>query len=82
MGMVKFINKVTQLLQLEEFEPKESDKKSIKILLKKLAQRRHKLKKKLKKEIKKSEREDAQEEIDIITVQIQKGTKILKELKK
>lgn len=81
MGIVKFISKVTQLLELKNFEEKKSDKKSIKSLLKKLEQREAKLQKKLKKDMSKKDREDITEELEIIEVQMHKGKKILKELK-
>ncbi|MEA2028632.1 MAG: hypothetical protein U9N49_06620 [Campylobacterota bacterium] len=81
MGIIKFISKVTQLLELKDFEEKKSDKKSIKLLIKKLEQRQHKLHKKLKKDIIKDDREDIAEELEIIEIQMHKGKKILKELK-
>jgi len=81
LGIDKFIQKVTQILELDDFESKESDKKSIKALLKKLEQRESKLHKRLKKDITKDDREDIEEELEIIAVQTEKGTHLLKDLK-
>jgi len=77
-----FIKKVTQLLGLKDFQSRESDEKSIKVLLKKLAKRKHKIARNIKKETSKREREDLLEELEIVQMQIEKGTKILKAFKK
>ncbi|MBN2823824.1 MAG: hypothetical protein JXQ76_00755 [Campylobacterales bacterium] len=81
MGIAKFIEKATKILEIEDFEPKESDKKSIKSLLKKLEQRQGKLQKRLKKEITKDERSDCEDELESIVTQIENGEALLKELK-
>lgn len=75
MGIKKFIYKVTTTLGLTGFKIN-GKKKAIKNLLKKLKERRLNLYKSVKKELS----EDQKEELDIITLQIDKGKKLLNKL--
>jgi len=81
LGIAKFIEKAAKILEIEEFEPKESEKKSIKSLLKKLEQRQGKLKKRLKKELTRDERSDCEDELEIVTTLMEQGEVLLKEFK-
>ncbi len=77
MGIKKFIKRAKEILGLED-EKKESKKKSLKRLLKKLIKRKREICTMLKD--KKSK--ELQEELDIVSLQIKKGKKILHELYK
>jgi len=75
MGIKRFIKTTRELLGLHD-EQKESKKKALKSLLKKLIQRKRELKDILKERSSK----ELQEELDIVSLQIKKGKKILHEL--
>lgn len=75
MGIKKFIYKVTTTLGLRGFEVN-GKKKAIKSLLKKLKDRRLTLYKSIKNELS----DDKKEELEIITLQIDKGKKLLNKL--
>ena len=79
MSVKKFIKDVITSLSLDKFE-EAGKKKSIKRLLKKLESRKAKLKYTAKKKLSKKEKKELQEELEIITLQITKGKKILDEL--
>ncbi len=79
MGIKKFIDSVKESLGLDEFE-KAGKKKSIKRLLEKLKNKKEKLDSSNKKKLDSKELKALKEEIAIITLQIKKGEKILKEL--
>ena len=79
MNIVKFIDSVKESLGLDEFE-KSGKKKSITSLLKKLNTRKEKIGKSLEKELGKKAKKELKEELDIITLQIKKGEKILDKL--
>jgi len=79
MGIKKFIESVKELLGLDEFEKTEK-KKSIKRLLEKLRSRQEILNNTPKKKLDKKERKELKEELNIITLQIKKGEKILNKL--
>ncbi len=79
MGIKKFISMVTESLGIEEFN-KSSKRKSIKSLLKKLKAKKDTLSKELAKKMDKTATKDKKEELDIITIQIKKGEKILEKL--
>ena len=76
MGIKKFIEQVSATLGLDE-NREESQKKYLKLLLKKLNDRKREIKGVLKEDIKKK---DLQEELEIISIQIKKGKKILHKL--
>ena len=76
MGIKKFIESVKELLGLDEFE-KTGKKKSIKRLLEKLRSRQEILNNTPKKKLDKKEKKELKEELNIITLQIKKGEKIL-----
>ncbi len=79
MGIKKFINKAKVFLGLDEFN-KSSKRKAIKSLLKKLKEKKVKLTKELDKKLDKKELKEKKEELEIISIHITKGEKILKEL--
>jgi len=79
MGIKKFIKSVVSFLKIENFATS-SKKKSMKNLLKKLKDRRLKIYKSLKMEEEESKKVQLQEELDIISMQIKKGKKILNKL--
>ncbi len=80
MGIKKFIENVKESLGLDEFK-KKSKKKSIKSLLKKLNDKKEKITLALEnKNINKKDKKILLEELDIITIQIQNGDKILNKL--
>jgi hypothetical protein len=79
MGIKKFIESVKELLGLDEFE-KTGKKKSIKRLLEKLRSRQEILNNTPKKKLDKKEKKELKEELNIITLQIKKGEKILNKL--
>ncbi|KYJ87564.1 hypothetical protein [Sulfurovum riftiae] len=79
MGIKKFIENVKEILELDEFE-NAGKKKSIKRLLKKLKARKEELEKSAKKKSDKKVSKEIKEELNIITLQIKKGEKILEEL--
>ena len=76
MGINKFISRVKELLELDEFE-KAGKKKSVKRLLEKLRARERELNEALSRKPKKKEAKEIKEELEIIAVQIKKGEKIL-----
>lgn len=76
MGIKKFIENVKESLGLDEFE-KVGKKKSIKRLLEKLRSRKDILHKVPKKKLSKKEKKELKEELEIISLQIKKGEKIL-----
>ena len=79
MNVKKFIESVKESLGLDELE-ESGKKKSIKSLLKKLRSRKEKIVKKLEKKLDKKEKNELKEELDIISLQIKKGEKILNKL--
>lgn len=79
MGIKQFVNMVTKTLGLDDFRIS-GKKKSIKKLLKKLKKRRVKIYKSFHNGLSKSEKIDLQEELDIISLQIEKGKKLLNKL--
>ena len=79
MSVKKFIKNVIATLSLDSFE-ETGKKKSIKRLLKKLESRKEKLNHTAKKKLNKKEKKELKEELEIITLQITKGKKILDEL--
>jgi hypothetical protein len=81
MGIKKFIKSVTSFLSINSYEVS-GKKKSTKDLLKKLKKRRLANQKSLKIEEDKTKQKELQEEIDIISLQIRKGRKLLKNLEK
>ncbi len=78
-GIKKFIKNVKSSLELKDFN-KESKKKSLKALLKKLNTRKTSIKKSLESSPKKQEKEAFQEELEILSLQIKKGKKLLHNL--
>ncbi len=76
MGIKKFIKSVQSTLGLEDYK-KESKKKSLKDLLKKLNKRKKSITASLKATEDKKEKKGLEEELDIVTLQIKKGKKIL-----
>lgn len=79
MSIQKFIESVKKSLNLDKFE-QTGKKKAIKRLLKKLEERKEILSKVPKKKLDKKERRELKEELEIISLQIKKGKKILKTL--
>ena len=78
MGIPKFIKKVKESLGLDEFK-NSGKKKSIKRLLEKLRKRKEILDKTPTKKMDKKRKKELKEELAIITLQIEKGEKILEE---
>jgi len=79
MNIKKFIESVKESLNWDEFE-KTGKKKSIKRLLEKLKTRKEILGKVPKKKLDKKELTELKEELEIISLQIKKGEKILDKL--
>lgn len=79
MGIKKFIKKVKQTLGLISYEV-EGKKKSLKDLLKKLNNRKKSINKSLKSSLGKKEKKALEEELEIVSLQIKKGKKILHDL--
>lgn len=79
MGIKKFIKKVKNTLGLDAYAV-EGKKKSLKDLLKKLRERKRKINKSLEASLGKKEKKELQEELEIVSLQIKKGKKILHEL--
>lgn len=79
MGIKKFIKKVKSTLGLTDYEV-ESKKKALKDLLKKLNNRKKSIKRSLKSSPEKKEKKALEEELEIISLQIKKGKKILHNL--
>ena len=79
MGIKKFIESAKESLGLDEFKIS-SKKKSLKSLLKKLHVKKEKIEKSLEEELKKKEKKELKEELDIISLQIKKGNKMLDKL--
>ncbi len=79
MGVKKFIKKVKHTLGLNDYE-REGKKKSLKDLLKRLRERKSDIKESLKTSLGKKEKKELLEELEIVSLQIKKGKKILHEL--
>ncbi len=79
MGLKKFMKSVQSTLGLKDFK-EESKKKSLKVLLKKLNSRKKSITALLKTPRDKKEENELKEELEIITLQIKKGKKILYKL--
>ncbi len=79
MSITKFIESVKASLGLNEFEMS-GKKKSVKNLLKKLHVKKEKIEKSLEKKLDKKNKKELKEELDIISLQIKKGKKILDKL--
>ena len=76
MGIKKFIKSVQSTLGLEDYK-KEGKKKSLKDLLKKFTKRKKSIIVLLETSLDKKEKNGLKEELEIITLQIKKGKKIL-----
>ena len=79
MGIKKFIKQVKHTLGLDDYKV-EGKKKSLKALLKKLNERKRNIEKSLKNSLEKKEKKELKEELEIVSLQIKKGKKILHEL--
>ncbi len=79
MSIKKFIKQVKKILLLDNFEQK-GKKKSLKILLEKLEARKKILRAIPRKKLDIKEKKALKEEEEILSLQIKKGKKILKEL--
>ena len=79
MGIKKFIRSVQSTLGLEDIN-KEGKKKALKNLLKKLRKRKRSIVESLEGSLDKKERRELEEELEIISLQIKKGKKILYKL--
>jgi HPt (histidine-containing phosphotransfer) domain-containing protein len=79
MGIKKFIKNVQATLGLEDIN-KEGKKKALKDLLKKLRKRQRNIIESLKGPLEKKEKKEMEEELEIISLQIKKGKKILYKL--
>lgn len=79
MGTNKFIKSVQSSLGLKDYK-KEGKKKSLKDLLKKLHTRKTSIIKSLGSSLGKKEKKEFQEDLDIISLQIKKGEKLLYDL--
>ncbi len=79
MGIKKFITSVQSSLGLKD-KKKISKKKALKDLLKKLKIRKITVMKSLKGSLGKKEKKELQEDLDIISLQIKKGDKLLDDL--
>lgn len=79
MSIKKFIKKVKSLLDLDNYSV-ENKKKALKDLLKKLRKRKNSIKISLKTSLDKKEKKNLNEELEIISLHIKKGKKILKDL--
>ena len=79
MNIKKFIKSVKSTLGLKGFN-QEGKKKSLKELLKKLNKRKKSITSFLKRSLDKKKEKELKEELDIISLQIKKGKKILYKL--
>jgi hypothetical protein len=79
MGIKKFIKNVKHTLGLNDYGI-EGKKKSLKDLLKKLNNRKKSINKTLKSSLGKKEKKALEEELEIVSLQIKKGKKILHDL--
>ena len=79
MGIKKFIKKVQQTLGLNDYKI-EDKKESLKDLIKRLNVRKRSIKTSLKSSTKKKEIKALEEELAIVSCQIKKGKKMLREL--
>jgi hypothetical protein len=79
MGIKKFIKKVKHTLGLHNYGV-EGKKKALKDLLKKLNKRKRSIKKSLDTSLDKKEKKNLKEELEIISLHIKKGKKILRDL--
>lgn len=79
MGIKKFIKRVTHTLGLNDYAI-EGKKKSLKDLLKKLNERKKSINKSLEAALDKKEIKVLEEELEIVSLEIKKGKKILHEL--
>lgn len=76
MGFKKFIKQVKHTLGLADYKV-EGKKKSLKSLLKKLNERKRNINKSLKNTLEKKELKELKEELEIVSLQIKKGKKVL-----
>ncbi len=79
MGIKKFIRKVKHTLGLNDYEI-EGKKKSLKDLLKRLRERKRNINESLETSLERKERKELKEELEIVSLQIKKGKKILHDL--
>ena len=79
MGIKKFIKSVKSTLGLEDYN-QENKKKSLKDLLKKLNKRKKSITALLKTPLDEKKEKELKEELDIVSLQIKKGKKILYKL--
>jgi hypothetical protein len=79
MNVKNFIISVKESLGLEDFK-KSGKKKSVRKLLKKLNERQDEILESLKQKPEKKEKKELKEELEIISLQIKKGEKILEKL--
>lgn len=79
MGTKKFISNIQSYLGLKD-NKKMSKKKALKDLLKKLNVRKLSIMKSLEGSLVKKEKKELKEDLDIISLQIQKGEKLLNDL--
>jgi len=79
MGIKKFIKQAKHTLGLDNCAV-EGKKKSLKALLKKLNERKKSINNSLKTSLGKKERKVLEEELEIVSLQIKKGKKILHDL--
>jgi len=75
-GTKKFIKNVKSFLELKDFT-KENKKKSLKNLLRKLNRKKISVTKSLEVSLSKKEKKEFQEDLDIISLQMKKGEKLL-----
>ena len=81
MSVENFVKTVVSHLNIDDFTSS-SKKKSIKTLLKKLKNKRLKILKQMKKEKEKERLAQLKEDLEIMSVQIKKGKKLINTLKK
>ncbi|WP_309496099.1 hypothetical protein [Sulfurovum sp.] len=79
MGTKKFLSNIQSYLGLKD-NKKMSKKKALKDLLKKLNVRKLSIMKSLEGSLVKKEKKELKEDLDIISLQIQKGEKLLNDL--
>ncbi len=81
MGIKKFVNDVTGVLGLKNFE-EQKKKKAVKKLLRKLEKRREEVENKLSTHPKDKQSKELADELELIHYQIKKGKKLLDKLEK
>ncbi len=81
MGIKKFVNDVTDVLGLKDFE-EQKKKKAVKKLLKKLEKKREEVENKLSTHPKDKQSKELADELELIHYQIKKGKKLLEKLEK